>query len=366
MTTATHNLASAGTYTPSAAAEFVEAARLCFERAARAAGGVRERHFQVGERSVLLRFAGDRLVPLMVRALAHLEEPRTLRPDLTVCFFDSESTGTPMPAPPWSREQYTNLGEIDGFNNGQVHVTYTPGVDILHCLDRERGLAVYWTPTFRLIPWWEQSFPLRSILNWWLRDQPFQPAHAAAVGRPSGGVLITGPSGAGKSTSTLACLESELQYAGDDYVLIRTDPSPYVFSLYSTAKLEADNLQRFPHLAPLVSNAERLDREKALIFLHEHHPRKLTGGFPIRALVIPKVTGRKDTTIETIAPAAALLALAPTTTKHLLGTRRQTVEKLMRLVKAVPSYRLLAGTDLSQIPVAISRLLDGVNPPTAS
>lgn len=362
MTTASHNLAPAGTLTPSAPAEFVETARLCFEQAAKAAGGVRERSFRLGEQSVLLRFAGDRLVPLMVRALAHLEEPLGRRPDLTVCFFDSESTGTPMPPPPWSKEQYTNLGEIDGFNNGQVHVTYTPGVDILHCLDRERGLAVYWTPTFRLIPWWEQSFPLRSILNWWLQDQPFQPAHAAAVGRSSGGVLITGPSGTGKSTSTLACLGSELQYAGDDYVLIRTDPSPFVYSLYSTAKLEADNLERVPHLVSLVSNPERLDREKALIFLHEHHPQQLTSGFPIRALVIPKVTGKRDTSIETISPAVALLALAPTTTKHLLGTRRQTVEKLMRLVKKVPSYRLLAGTDLTQIPVAISSLLDRLNP----
>jgi len=363
VTTATHNLASAGTLTPSAPAEFVETARQCFEQAAVAAGGVRERYFQLGEQTVLLRFAGDQLVPLMVRALAHLEEPSPVRqPDLTVCFFDSESTGTPMAPPPWSGEQYTNLGEIDGYNNGQVHVTYTPGVDILHCLDRQRGLAVYWSPTFRLIPWWEQSFPLRSILNWWLRDEPFQPAHAAAVGRPSGGVLITGPSGTGKSTSTLACLGSELQYAGDDYVLIRTDPSPFVFSLYSTAKLEADNLARFPNLAPLVSNAERLDREKALIYLHEHHPSRLIKGFPIRALVIPKVTGLPHTTIETISPAAALLALAPTTTKHLLGTRRETVEKLMRLVKAVPSYRLLAGTDLAQIPAAISSLLDSLNP----
>jgi hypothetical protein len=362
VTTASHNLARTGTHTPSAPAEFVETARRCFEQAVRAAGGVRERRFQMGEQSVLLRFAGDQMVPLVVRALAHLEENPARRPDLTVCFFDSESTGTPMPPPPWSWEQYTSLDEIDGFNNGQVHVTYSPGSAVLHCLDRERGLAVYWTPSFRLIPWWEQSFPLRSILNWWLRDQPFQPAHAAAVGRASGGVLITGPSGTGKSTSTLACLGSELQYAGDDYVLIRTDPSPFVFSLYSTAKLEADNLERFPDLVPLVSNAERLDREKALIFLHEHHPRKLIGGFPIRALVIPKVTGQRETTVETISPAAALLALAPTTTKHLLGTRPQTVQKLMRLVKAVPSYRLLAGTDLPQIPVAISSLLDSLNP----
>jgi hypothetical protein len=139
------------------------------------------------------------------------------------------------------------------------------------------------------------------------------------------------------------------------------DPSPFVFSLYSTAKLDGENLERFPRLVPLVSNADRLDREKALIFLHEHHPRELIAGFPIRAIVIPKVTGLRDTTVEAVSPAAAFLALAPTTTKHLLGTRQRTVEKLMRLVKSIPSYRLLAGTDLAQIPAAISGLLDNLS-----
>ena len=79
------------------AAAFVETARLCFERAAAAAGGVRERLFLLGEHRVLLRFAGDQLIPLMVRALAHAELPPGPVPHLTVCFFDSESTRTPMP-----------------------------------------------------------------------------------------------------------------------------------------------------------------------------------------------------------------------------------------------------------------------------
>jgi len=69
--------------------------------------------------------------------------------------------------------------------------------------------------------------------------------------------------------------------------------------------------------------------------------------------------------VERVSSAEALLALAPTTTQHLPGTRRQTVEKLIRLARAVPSYRLLAGTDLAQIPAAISRLLDNLMRPNA-
>lgn len=339
-----------------APARFVETAHACFEMAGHAAGGVEERMFRLGEHRVLLRFAGGQLIALVARALAHREIPLDGKADLTVCFFDSESTHTPMPPPPWSLEQYTGLGEIDGYNDERVQVTYGPGVDILQCLDRGRSLALYWTPSYRLIPWWEQSFPLRSILNWWLKDGAFQPLHAAAVGAASGGVLITGPSGSGKSTATLACLGSGLLYAGDDYVLVRTTSSPHVYSLYSTAKIEADNLHRFPHLAPIVSNAERLASEKALFFLNEHCAAQLIEGFPLRAILITRVCGLRDTTVEPTTAMAALKALAPTM-QHLRGTRRQTLEKILRLVKSVPVYTLLPGTDLAQIPVTISGLL---------
>jgi hypothetical protein len=340
-----------------APARFVETARACFEKAAQAAGGVEERMVRVGEHRVLLRFAGGQLIALVARALAHREIPLDGKADLTVCFFDSESTRTPMPPPPWSLEQFTGLGEIDGYNDERVHVTYGPGVDILQCLDRDRSLALYWTPSYRLIPWWEQTFPLWFILNWWLKDGAFQPLHAAAVGTASGGVLITGPGGSGKSTAALACLGCGLRYAGDDYVLVRTNPSPYVYSLYSTAKIKADNLHRFPHLAPIVSNTERLGSEKALIFLNEHCAAQLIEGFPIRAILTTKVSGLRDTTVEPATAMAALKALTPMTQHLLRGTRRQTLEKILRLVKSAPVYTLLAGTDLAQIPVTISGLL---------
>jgi hypothetical protein len=342
-------------------AEFVETVRACFEQAGRAAGGIRERTFQLGEHRVLLRFAGETLIPLIVRALAHRQVPSEGAPNLTVCFFDSESTGVRMLPPPWGPDQYTNLGEIDGYNEGGFHVTYQPGTDILQCLDRDRNLAVYWTPSWRIIPWWEQSFPLRSILNWWMKHREFQPVHAAAVGSGSGGLLITGPSGSGKSTTTLSCL-GKLGYAGDDYVLVRTHPSPFVHSLYSTAKIDPDNLYRFPFLRSFVSNPDRLDSEKALIFLGEHMPEALSGGFPIRAIVVPRVTGLTDTTVERAPSSTALLALAPTTTMHLRATRRETLAKLFHLVKSVPCYRLLAGTDLTQIPEILSSLLHQLEP----
>jgi hypothetical protein len=127
--------------------------------------------------------------------------------------------------------------------------------------------------------------------------------------------------------------------------------------LYSTAKIAADNLDRFPHLAPIVSNAERLGSEKALFFFNEHRAAQLIEGFPIRAILIARVCGRRDTTVEPTTARVALKALTPTM-EHMRGTRRQTLEKILRLVKSVPVYTLLAGTDLAQIPVTISGLLE--------
>jgi hypothetical protein len=217
-----------------------------------------------------------------------------------------------------------------------------------------------------LLPWWEVSFPLRVILHWWLRDTALQPVHAAAVGNADGGVLIAGPCGAGKSTTALSCLGSRLQYAGDDYTLAQVEPAPYVHCLYNAAKLDPEGLERFPHLAASVANRDRLDREKAMLFLHESWPTVLIDGFPLRAVVVPEVTGRPDTAVELAPQSLAVLALARTTTMHLPAARARTVAKLMRLAKSVGCYRLLAGTDLAQIPAALTGLVERLNRDAAS
>lgn len=341
-------------------AEFVGEALECFERAAQKAG-LHERDYLIGGQKVRLRFAGEKLLAPMTRALAHRAVPRHETPDLQVCYFDSESTRTAMARPAWDGEQYTGHGGIAGFGDDNVEASYQMGWDVFQCLDRGRKAALYWTPSWKLLPWWEATFPLRVILHWWLRDTPWQPVHAAGVGTPEGGVLITGRCGSGKSTSALACLGSGLQYAGDDYTLASTETPAQAECLYNTAKLEPDGMARFPELAAEVVNRDRLDREKAMVYLHESRPGALVKEFPIRALVLPEVTGLPDTRIAPAPQSMAMLALAPTTTMHLPAARANTVAKLGRLTKSVPCYRLLAGTDLKQIPAVLEDLLRKLN-----
>jgi len=340
--------------------EFTEAAETCFVRAAKASG-LHKRAFILGGHRIEMQFAGTKLLDPMTRALAHCAVPVEGAAELRVCFFDTESTGTPMARPAWSPDQYTGSGQIANFCDERVETSYQLWWDVFQCLDRERKVALYWTPSWRVLPWWEVSFPLRVILHWWLRDTEWQPVHAAAVGSADGGVLIAGPCGAGKSTTALSCLGSRLHYAGDDYTLARVGPSPHVSCLYSTAKLDPEGLERFPHLAASVTNRDRLDREKAMLFLNESQPAALIGGFAVRAVVVPEVTGRRDTALEPAAQSLAMLALAPTTTKHLPAARARTAAKLIRLTKSAACYRLLAGTDLAQIPEALTGLVERLN-----
>src|SRR3989442_1436523 len=254
---------------------FFRAAYDAFEAASRSVGGVAERYYRIARCPIRLRFAGPALMPYITPAFEHLASERCAKASLTVCFFDTSSTRTRMPPAPWPADAYGPRGEIKGYNSGRIHTLYQRGVDALHMLDVQTQTAIYWVRRPEVIPYWESGFPMRTILHWWTLKRPCLSLHAGAVGEPSGGVLIAGRSGSGKSTTTLACLHSDLSYAGDDFVLATLEPSPFVHSLSSSAKLEPENLPRFPELRSAICNFDHLDKEKALVFLNTYRPRKL-------------------------------------------------------------------------------------------
>jgi len=294
-------------------------------------------------------------VPVFSPALSHRSSaPAT--PDLTICLWDSLSTGMRMPTTPW-RQHSAVRGEVEGYNTDRVYTVYDHESCGLSMLDSARNLAVVWVSDVERIPSWVKGAPLRPILYWWMGGHGRQLVHGAAVGTSAGGVLITGKSGSGKSTTALACLESGLWYAGDDYVIVSDGPSPRAFSLYNTAKVVPERLVAFPRLAPYIDNADRLDAEKALIFLTGAHALKLSPGFPLKAVLVPRVTGGHDTIVRKASQAVSLKALAPSTIfGHPRGGEAE-FRFLARFVKRLPAYVIECGTELTQIPQAITDLL---------
>ncbi|OGQ81737.1 MAG: hypothetical protein A3F90_13355 [Deltaproteobacteria bacterium RIFCSPLOWO2_12_FULL_60_19] len=340
-----------------AALAFLETVSQTFQRAEAAAGEPIDRFYRIGGYIVRLRFASPALLPLITPALGHLAIPPGSPSALTVCLWDSASTGTKMPSPPWSTGDYIARGEVCGYSDRRIETAFHIGADALSILDKERDLAFFWVRDARRLPYYESGAPLRAILHWWMRDHGRQLVHAGAIGTSAGGVLLVGKGGSGKSTTTLACLGSKLLYVSDDYCLLAQEPSPHAYSLYNSAKLDAGGIRRFPHLAPAISNADRLRSEKALLFLRKLYPENIASGFPVRAILLPSITDNRETAWKPASAAAALKALAPSTLFQLSGAGDAAMAAMAAVVKQVPCYHLELGTDVGKMPDIILGLL---------
>ncbi len=345
----------------------VEMLHAGYQRAANTASETPDCFFEIGGCSIRLCFAGTALQSQLTPALAHLAAPATHEPALTLYLWDSDSTRTPPPLFVDSLirlvrlrwfEELNGRREIKRFNDARVYATFHLGPDILSVLDRATNIGFYWVPDAQMVPFYEKSAPLQGILSAWLATQGSYYLHAAAVGRADGGVLIVGKGGSGKSTTALACLDGGLEVVGDDYCLLSNVMPPYVSSLYSVAKLESAPEQHgLAQFVAAVLNPQRDAEDKALIGLNQFAPEKLLRGFPVRAILIPHITGLSETCLRPSTAFDALQALAPSTLLQLPGSTPAAMHAMAQLVKQVPCYRLDLGTNLEMIPTVIQQLL---------
>jgi hypothetical protein len=336
--------------------------------------GVEERIFSLSGCGLRLRFAGGRWAGILTKALDHLEAPELSWPEhrqLTVFIID----GSISPRNPLLRcylkplvdfwPQYTGpRGELLQIHGGSVAAFYQPGPDLLSIVDLEANLGFYWKRDLSPPPYYEAGSPMRALLHAWMHKQGVQFLHGGAVGTESGGVLLAGKGGSGKSTSVLACLNSGLKYLSDDYCMVtNSDPNhSRLFSLYNTAKLiGSSDLARFRNLQSHVWNPQRGPFDKVTIFLHESFPETLISQFPLRAILVPRITGEPGTRIEPCGEGEALMALGPSSLAQLPASGRRDLNFIGQVVRRSPCYRMNLGTDLAQIPRAISHLLDRLN-----
>jgi hypothetical protein len=217
---------------------------------------------------------------------------------------------------------------------------------------------VFWVADAGSLHFSLRGAPLRDILHWWLVGHGGLLVHGAGVGDPTAGVLLTGRGSSGKSTTALACLGAGLSYAGDDHVAVGIEPSPWLYSLYNTAHLDIGGTFIFSDLVPDIQDPEPSNDLKLELFMHQHRPGALARGFPLVAIVLPRVAHRPGSRLRVASGAEMLIALAPATILSLPGADQGTFERMTRLAQQVPSYVLEAGTDLPQIPPIIMHLLE--------
>jgi hypothetical protein len=351
---------------------YAAAVRDAYASAERAAGGIAEQRFRIGGYRILVRSTVESLLSLQTAALEHLAEGAGGPQDLAIHLWDSANGSAQPPSPlAWytrhrgagqpplsAGARFDARGELPAFNTKGVRTGFHVWPHMLRLLDVPQGAAFSWVDDTARLPYYETVTPFVRILAWWMGERGRAIVHAGAVGMASGGVLIAGASGSGKSTAVLACLKDGMEYAGDDHCLVATRPVPQVYGLYATAKLKGnDDVARFPALARFVRNAGRLETEKVSLFLRPCSGVRLATGFPLRALLVPRVTGAAAARLVPVSPSTALALTAPSTVSQMPGTGRASLRLLAELVRRLPGYVLETGPDLASIPAAVRRLL---------
>jgi hypothetical protein len=91
--------------------------------------------------------------------------------------------------------------------------------------------------------------------------------------------------------------------------------------------------------------------------VHEHYPSKVATRLPVRAILLPRVTGTPETRLKRISVAMALAALAPSTIFQLPRAGNEAFKFLATFARQLPCFSLEVGTDLSTIPLVIEGLL---------
>ena len=325
-----------------------------FERAVDTLGA-RELRLRIAGAPVLIRFAGQDLSDRLGRSFAHLADDSREEPVFTICTWDSKGSDTAPPPLPQIASDAPRGTTVYATEEGR-RFAVRPILGQLSAYDPGGRVGWYWCRSSADLPFWEEAAPFRQLLHWWLPEQGKLLVHGAAVGHETGGLLLVGRGGSGKSTCALSTLESPLLYAGDDYVAVDPGPEPRVFSLYCSGKLVPEHSRLLPHLPAPTFAGDGSREEKSVFYVAERFPERMCDGFPLRAVVAPRVHG----SAPVHAPAGvaeALAALAPSTLLQLVPAEAAALTTMAGLLQRVPAYRLEIGGPVALVPPALERIL---------
>jgi len=306
-----------------------------------------------------VHFATPRLRETFSPALEHLASDFAI-PDSEIFFC--EATG--------ALQQYHLFDDINLLgphgaipnlpNNCFGSVQPVSGVLSLYDAQNRRGYVV--VRDVEQLPNFELAAPLRLMLGWMGSTSSFSLAHAAAVANSEGAALLVGRGGSGKSTTSLACFLNGLDFLGDDYVALTHEPEPTVWSLYRSAKVAQPSLRLHPELSDFVKRGPTSENDDKYLLDIDSLAKtvedvgNIVASSPLRAIILPRITNEAQTLIRPTSAMAALRALAPSTVFQQSGGGAITLEKLTGLIRKVPAYELLLGTD-GKAPEGIASVL---------
>ena len=197
-----------------------------------------------------------------------------------------------------------------------------------------------------------------------LRQKGRYHLHAAAVESPKGERwLICGPPRAGKSTLTTALGLSGWQPIADDGLFLSVcHGAPYLEAFRKPFHLDRQLWERWPMLAEVRQGPVSLERILVDGLSHFGTAELAQSGWSgIDAILLPRISGMRQSALASIEPSRVLLTLAQESVYFPLcppHPQRQW-SLLTELVRQARGYTLSAGEDLLDHPGRIAQLLDG-------
>lgn len=306
-----------------------------------------------------LVIAGQTLADLTLPAFAHLPEIESAEAEGEFLLWDEAATQTPLPPRPWTEPPATPGVTIALPPGGEGYrFSQSLELDTFLLMERATGRVMLAAKDARHLPFYQRASPLLLPLHWWASAHQLRAVHAGSVATAAGAALIAGPSGAGKSTTSLLCALAGMQYLGDDYCLVRPGLAPESYCLFNNAKLHRDHFARFPSLAALAEQPPPHSPDKPVVFLHQHFPERIRLSAPVRAIVLPVITGLADTVAVRIPPTTAIRTLAASSIAQLPQDDAGLFLDLAGLAQRVPCYRLELGTRLDAIAPCVRSLIE--------
>lgn len=271
--------------------------------------------------------------------------PESGRADLTLHVLCGSASPAQAP-PPWNLP-HTDARHLERLHlcpQGSLSAFYDHDRRFWLILDHAAGEALLWLADAQDVPFWEAAAPFKTLINWFLSEQPVSMLHGGVVVHAGRALMLVGPGGSGKSTTVAACFEAGLQVCGDDLVLAeRAADGWHAHALYNALKLEPGGAIAIP--ARLLAAPWWPCGEKRLVRYSDVDPQGLALRAPLAGLMQCVITGGGSTRIVPQPAAALLRAIAPPTVFLLRGREASTLAKVASLVRTVPTYRLELGAE---------------------
>lgn len=211
-----------------------------------------------------------------------------------------------------------------------------------------------------------RRYVLLLALGLLLRQQGFEPCHAASVTAPSdsqSGALIIGESGSGKTTLSLGCASLGFGLLGDDLVMLRendADGMIHAYSIMHEVSVRSGTIDLWSALSFL--RALPIDfRDKRYCTIEQVHSGATRFQTPIRLLVFPTfLSEATKPQVKRLSKAKALQVLLDQCLSKLHSqSREKSFWLLSQLAEQAPGYQLAIAHGTHEGPRIISSLLAG-------